>query len=148
MDHKLKLKVLWKSSIHMHARSQTHARTRRSHVDSSQSSRPQNFSFVILSRRLLWGHLLWITGLNLRSNKFLNVYVGFLPCTSSAVKCKNRGVKLLGFSLMDYCHLPVTLSAGEVILGAVCKAVYLWWMCGSVSVWMTCFLFLPPSHQG
>lgn len=42
---------------------------------------------------------------------------------SSTVKC-DRGVNRWVFYLMDYRRLPVTLSAGEVILVAVCLSVY------------------------
>lgn len=115
----------------MHMHSQTH----RSHIDFFQSSRPRYSSFVMPSRRLVWGHLLWITGLNLRSNKFLSVYVVFCPACPPLWSAK-IGVNLWSFYLMNYCYLPVTLWWGHPWCG-------LWvFICGEfvvVSVGMTSY---------
>lgn len=104
MDHKLKLKVQWKSTIQMHKH--TPIPTHRSPWDFSPSPRPRCSSFVMLCHQLLWGHLLWITGMNLWSNKFWSICTVLCPVCPLLWMLKKR-FNLWCYLLIDCCHLPL-----------------------------------------
>lgn len=66
------------NKLHLHTYTHTHKNTHPL-TDSSQSSRPHDSPFIILSCRPVGGHLLWITALTTRSPQFWGINGRFCP---------------------------------------------------------------------